>query len=176
MSARTRLLGIDYGSVRVGLAVSDAERRIASPLATYTRRGQEQDARYFRTLAQQEEVAEIVLGLPVHMSGQEGQKAQEARAEAQASWSPCGRRFLAAATEALDRAHLSEVVVRPSGLRSNDGKERIDVLGVELQRAGYELLHTARTEPWGQTVTRLLTDDGLIVGISYAPSFHGEEA
>jgi hypothetical protein len=32
-----------------------------------------------------------------------------------------------------------------------------------------------RTEPWGQTVTRLLTDDGLIVGISYAPSLHGEE-
>jgi catechol 2,3-dioxygenase-like lactoylglutathione lyase family enzyme len=47
--------------------------------------------------------------------------------------------------------------------------------GEELQRAGYELLHPARTEPWGQTVARLLTKDGLIVGISYAPAFHGEE-
>ena len=47
--------------------------------------------------------------------------------------------------------------------------------GAELQRAGYELLHAARTEPWGQTVTRLLTEDGLIVGISYAPAFHDEE-
>ena len=47
--------------------------------------------------------------------------------------------------------------------------------GEELSRAGYELLHPARTEPWGQTVTRLLTDDGLIVGISYAPALHGEE-
>jgi len=45
----------------------------------------------------------------------------------------------------------------------------------ELQRAGFELLHPARTEPWGQTVARLLTTDGLIVGISYAPSFHDEE-
>ena len=45
----------------------------------------------------------------------------------------------------------------------------------ELQRAGYELLHPARMEPWGQTVTRLLTDDGLIVGISYAPAFHDDE-
>jgi catechol 2,3-dioxygenase-like lactoylglutathione lyase family enzyme len=44
--------------------------------------------------------------------------------------------------------------------------------GAELQRAGYELLHPTRTEPWGQTVTRLLTDDGLIVGISYAPALH----
>jgi len=48
--------------------------------------------------------------------------------------------------------------------------------GAELQRAGYELLHAARTEPWGQTVTRLLTEDGLIVGISYAPVFHDEPA
>lgn len=44
--------------------------------------------------------------------------------------------------------------------------------GAELQQAGYELLHPARTEPWGQTVARLLTSDGLIVGISYAPALH----
>lgn len=44
--------------------------------------------------------------------------------------------------------------------------------GAELERAGYELLHPTRTEPWGQTVTRLLTSDGLIVGISYAPFLH----
>ncbi|MCW2929773.1 MAG: glyoxalase/bleomycin resistance protein/dioxygenase [Actinomycetia bacterium] len=47
--------------------------------------------------------------------------------------------------------------------------------GGELRRAGYELLHPARTEPWGQTVARLLTKDGLIVGISYAPILHDEE-
>jgi len=44
--------------------------------------------------------------------------------------------------------------------------------GAELQRAGYELLHPARTEPWGQTVASLLTEDGLIVGISHAPALH----
>lgn len=53
--------------------------------------------------------------------------------------------------------------------------EAVAAAGSELDRAGYELLHPARTEPWGQTVTRLLTEDGLIVGISYAPSFHDEE-
>jgi catechol 2,3-dioxygenase-like lactoylglutathione lyase family enzyme len=52
----------------------------------------------------------------------------------------------------------------------------VDEAGTELQRAGFELLHPARMEPWGQTVTRLLTDDGLIVGISYIPSFHDEDA
>ena len=50
--------------------------------------------------------------------------------------------------------------------------EAVAAAGSELQRAGFELLHPARTEPWGQTVARLLTTDGLIVGISYAPSFH----
>ena len=51
--------------------------------------------------------------------------------------------------------------------------EAVAAAGAELERAGYDLLRPARTEPWGQTVTRLLTEDGLIVGISYAPSLHG---
>ena len=42
----------------------------------------------------------------------------------------------------------------------------------ELERAGFELLHPARAEPWGQTVARLLSGEGLIVGVSYAPSLH----
>ena len=52
--------------------------------------------------------------------------------------------------------------------------DAVAAAGDELQRAGYELLHPARTEPWGQTVARLLTGDGLIVGISYVPEFHDE--
>lgn len=42
----------------------------------------------------------------------------------------------------------------------------------ELAAKGYALLHGARTEPWGQTVARLLTMEGAIVGISYAPWMH----
>jgi catechol 2,3-dioxygenase-like lactoylglutathione lyase family enzyme len=45
--------------------------------------------------------------------------------------------------------------------------------GEELRAAGYELLHPAREEPWGQTVARTLSSEGLIVGISYAPALHG---
>ncbi len=54
--------------------------------------------------------------------------------------------------------------------------DAVAAAGEELQAAGYELLHPARTEPWGQTVARLLSGDGLIVGISYAPVFHDEPA
>jgi catechol 2,3-dioxygenase-like lactoylglutathione lyase family enzyme len=42
----------------------------------------------------------------------------------------------------------------------------------ELREQGFELLHGAREEPWGQTVARLQSVDSLIVGISYAPSLH----
>jgi catechol 2,3-dioxygenase-like lactoylglutathione lyase family enzyme len=42
----------------------------------------------------------------------------------------------------------------------------------ELEQAGFELLHSARREPWGQTVARVISSEGLIVGISYIPSMH----
>ena len=42
----------------------------------------------------------------------------------------------------------------------------------ELEGQGFELLHGAREEPWGQTVARLQSVDSLIVGISYAPWLH----
>jgi catechol 2,3-dioxygenase-like lactoylglutathione lyase family enzyme len=50
--------------------------------------------------------------------------------------------------------------------------EAVARAGAELEADGYTLLHPARTEPWGQTVTRLQSIEGVIVGISYAPSMH----
>ena len=79
MTPRTRLLAVDPGTVRLGLAVSDADRRIASPLATYTRRDPDQDARYLKKLVEEEEIAGLVVGLPVHLSGEEGEQAKKAR-------------------------------------------------------------------------------------------------
>jgi catechol 2,3-dioxygenase-like lactoylglutathione lyase family enzyme len=53
-----------------------------------------------------------------------------------------------------------------------DDPEAVEQAAAELQNAGFQLLHPARTEPWGQIVTRLRTDDGPIIGISYIPAFH----
>lgn len=50
--------------------------------------------------------------------------------------------------------------------------EAVAAAGEELGAAGYELLHPAREEPWGQTVTRLLSSESLIIGISYASALH----
>jgi putative holliday junction resolvase len=74
-----RVAGIDYGDVRIGIALSDPDRTIASPLENYTRRGQQQDAQRFRRLADEERVVLFVVGLPIHLDGRESQKSQEAR-------------------------------------------------------------------------------------------------
>jgi putative Holliday junction resolvase len=71
---------VDFGTVRIGLAISDADHRIASPLETYTRRDRDADGAYFREVIEREEVGRLVVGLPVHLSGHEGAKANEARA------------------------------------------------------------------------------------------------
>jgi catechol 2,3-dioxygenase-like lactoylglutathione lyase family enzyme len=44
--------------------------------------------------------------------------------------------------------------------------------GEELVAAGHQLLHPPREEPWGQTVARLLSPEGAVVGISFAPMMH----
>lgn len=74
-----RLLGVDFGTVRVGLAISDPERIIASPHETYTRKGDAADAAYFARLVAAEQVVGLVVGLPLHTGGEEGIKAKEAR-------------------------------------------------------------------------------------------------
>lgn len=74
-----RLAGIDFGTVRIGVAVTDARRTLASPLENYTRRGPKADADYFRRLAAEEQIVGFVVGLPVHLNGRESQKSREAR-------------------------------------------------------------------------------------------------
>jgi catechol 2,3-dioxygenase-like lactoylglutathione lyase family enzyme len=48
----------------------------------------------------------------------------------------------------------------------------VQVAADEMKERGFTLLHDARTEPWGQTVARLQSSEGLIIGLSYAPSMH----
>lgn len=74
-----RVAGVDYGTVRIGIAVSDPDRTLASPYENYTRRGEKHDATYFLQLAKEERITRFVVGLPVHLSGEESEKSREAR-------------------------------------------------------------------------------------------------
>jgi len=75
-----RLLAIDYGARRWGFAVSNHEQTIASPLETYACRNPQLDAQKLAQLVAEFGPAGIVVGLPVHLAGHEGQKARECRA------------------------------------------------------------------------------------------------
>ena len=74
-----RVVGIDFGTVRIGIALSDLGRVLASPYENYTRRGEQQDRERFARLAAEEDVKLFVVGLPVHLDGGESQKSTEAR-------------------------------------------------------------------------------------------------
>lgn len=75
-----RIAGIDYGTVRIGIATADTAVGIAGPYENYNRRTPSLDAEYFKRLASEERIGRFVVGLPVHLSGNESQKSTEARA------------------------------------------------------------------------------------------------
>ena len=75
-----RLLGFDLGTKTIGLALSDVERCIASPLETIARRKFTLDATRIDAIVARFDVAGFVFGLPVNMDGSEGPRAQATRA------------------------------------------------------------------------------------------------
>jgi putative Holliday junction resolvase len=76
-----RFLGIDYGTKRIGLAVSDPEATMASPLTTVQSRGDvAQDVVGLAAVVQEYEIDELVVGLPLNMDGTEGKQAKITRA------------------------------------------------------------------------------------------------
>ena len=74
-----RLAGIDYGTVRIGIALVDVGVGIALPYENYARRTEPLDAERFRRLVTEEGVTRFVVGLPVHLDGRESEKSHEAR-------------------------------------------------------------------------------------------------
>ena len=75
-----RLLGLDLGTKTIGLALSDVERRIATPLETIRRTKFRADADALLTIATRQGAAVLVLGLPLNMDGSEGPRVQSTRA------------------------------------------------------------------------------------------------
>ncbi len=75
-----RLIGIDLGTKTIGLAISDVERRIASPLRTLPRGAFQKDADALVSIFAEFEVAGVILGLPLDLEGRIGLRAQSTRA------------------------------------------------------------------------------------------------
>jgi putative Holliday junction resolvase len=80
LSRFDRLMGLDIGTKTIGLALSDVERRLASPLDTIRRTRFSQDAAILLKRAAEFQVAGLVVGLPLNMDGSEGPRVQSTRA------------------------------------------------------------------------------------------------
>ncbi|MCC3244119.1 Holliday junction resolvase RuvX [Methylocystis sp. WRRC1] len=80
LPAKGRLMGLDLGTKTIGLALSDVERRLASPLDTIKRVKFSQDAGALLQRAQDFDVQALVFGLPLNMDGTAGPRAQATRA------------------------------------------------------------------------------------------------
>ncbi len=124
------MAAVDYGTVRIGVAVTDSRRILASPLENYTRRGLEADARHFRELAERERIVLFVVGLPVHMSGNESGKSLEARKFGDWLHQVTGR-----TVDYFDERYTSsqaEQLLMSAELTKKRRKERLDKLAAQI--------------------------------------------
>jgi putative Holliday junction resolvase len=130
-----RLAGIDYGTVRIGVSISDPSQSLASPLENYTRRTPELDARWLQKLATDERIVGFVVGLPVHTTGVESQKSAEARKFA--AWIT---EITGLPVELFDERYTSvhaEQLLMEAGFTKKRRKERLDKLAAQILLTAY---------------------------------------
>jgi len=130
-----RLAAIDYGTVRLGVAITDPDQRLASPLKNYTRRGQAADAKWLTALAQSERIAGFVIGLPVHTSGDESQKSREAR-----QFGHWVAQTTSLPIEYFDERYTTvhaEALLLDAELTKKRRKQRLDKLAAQILLAAY---------------------------------------
>lgn len=135
-----RILAIDYGRVRHGLAVSDGLGLAAHPLPALQRRDPENDLRRLREVVQDRDIRRVVLGLPLNMDGSEGPMATEVRrfgdALAAALELPLGYEDERLSTDEAE-SQLMERGLRPSDRRKlRDSLAAAVILRAVLEREG----------------------------------------
>ncbi|MCA9247256.1 MAG: Holliday junction resolvase RuvX [Planctomycetales bacterium] len=134
-SQETFLAGIDYGRVRIGIALAHRQLRIPLPCENYTRRGDTLDSQFFRDFASTEKVSRFVVGLPLHLDGGESVMAAEARQFGQWLHELTGvpvvyfdERFSSVEAEGM---------LRERKLTRKKRKQRIDMLAAQVMLAAY---------------------------------------
>lgn len=130
-----RLAGIDYGHKRIGVAVCDGDRNIASPLETYHRTTEAADRKYFEQLAKDYQLVGFVVGLPVHASGEESAKSQECRRFGQ--WLLQATRLPVAFFDERYTSAQADSLMAGVGFTRRQKKDRRDMLAAQVILAAY---------------------------------------
>ena len=134
----SRILALDYGERRIGVAVSDPTRTIASPLTTLTRRaGKRPPWAELAAIVAEQEPTEVVVGLPLDLAGEEGAWAAEVREFA----AQVERRFTLPVHWVDERmtSVLAERAVRGIGLKRTEREEkgRVDAAAAAIILQAY---------------------------------------
>ena len=107
-----RIVALDIGDVRIGVAVSDPTRTIASPVEVITRVGWGPDTRKIKAICDQYETSQVLSGLPLNMDGTEGFQAKKVR-------DLCAQLEKAGLTVFFQDERLSTVVAEDALLEDN---------------------------------------------------------
>lgn len=132
---RGRIMALDYGEVRIGIAFSDLLLTIASPYETYKRKGEEIDLEFFKNLAKEKEVSKIVIGLPMNMDGTEGERAFKTREFGKKLKAMCELE-VEYVDERLTSVEAEEMLIQ-SGMRREKRKQVIDKVAAALILESY---------------------------------------
>ena len=130
-----RLVGIDYGTVRIGVAITDATQQWPSPWENYNRKDLAADLVWFQKLVKEERVVGIVIGLPVHISGLESQKSIEVRAFAK--WLQAGTGLPIRLFDERYSSAQAEEMLLSAGFTKKSRKERLDKLAAQIILASF---------------------------------------
>lgn len=123
----SRVLGVDYGTKRVGLALSDTLGITASPLATVPRPDVVDEV---KNLVKEMDVGTIVVGLPTGLSGVEGMSASEARKLADELGSATGVEVVLVDERYTSR--IAETSLLETGMKRRERREKVDRVAAAL--------------------------------------------
>ena len=132
---RGRLLGVDMGNARIGLAVCDREQTMATPLDQLQRKTPEYDAAAFTRIVIAEEIAGLVVGLPLDINGGIGTQAQAYRVYGE--WLATVVQRPVAFFDERFTTVAAEEMLWDAGLTHKKRKERRDKLAATLILQGY---------------------------------------
>lgn len=125
-----RAMGVDFGQVRMGIALSDPFRMISSPIMTYKTKSTEEDLKFFCNFIDENAVDTVVFGLPLNMDGTEGKTAQMVR-EFAGCLSKLKDVKIVFEDERLTSVEAEEILLE-ANVRREKRKELIDRISAQL--------------------------------------------
>jgi putative Holliday junction resolvase len=127
LSTRARLMGLDFGDKTIGMAVSDRDRTIASPVDTIRRSKFTKDAQALSAAIAERSVKALVIGLPVGLNGEEGKRCQATRQFARNLVSEAGFSLpIAFWDERLSTAAVERVLSDEAEMAGHKHKQHLD--------------------------------------------------